>query len=698
MAMVVPGNPYQVTPNASPTGGYGLVEMPEAKYSTENSTKKIDEGLEKIHEYATNWVEKQRDTQVADYSNQIKGFYQTCTNDPELGFKSLKGKNAIVGPDGANVTETRLKEWDTYTKKLTSGIKDPVVRERVKQAADATRLKYQDGLNRHVTQQSIVYRNAVDEESLDIATHDALSDDLEDARGGEMVIKEIVDSKAKQEGVPADYTETLGKVRLMRVEKYIDAGQFQRAKDLLDEDTYMSAVQKHRGRSLLLHAGRATVKKTAENVASNVYQTMFSPESMALRSVAETTGVQHTPDDYQGALALANGDEEKAVQILAYGVDRYEEDVGRAFAEGRGNVDDLVLEDSKEARRALDHYRKQAGDDSFESVVAKVMELIPGIDPLSASNVAKKVRLDRQRVLEVQQIDRDKRSAIAFDNIRKNVSYEDVPDSLKIGLKKTTRQALSDYSNRKAANTLQTDSAVYWDLISDEERLKKMTDEEMIGHSGELSEKDFDEINNYREGLRTGKFKNVRGAKTREIIKGVMADEGLSTPSSKNKKAIYGYVLKAIEDNIVRYIAMTGKEVTPEAIKDETRRAIRTQFFVNLDWGYSLEGFTVKRAVSEGGFLTDTDINKVLDAGLKADGVVDPTKVNRSELLLSISIDLMKPIRGSAEMVEKIRELDPDFIDDIKADFKEKGIDDPTDEHLIRAYFKNKKLFRVQGD
>lgn len=687
MAMNVP-DPYGVDVAISPTKEMGLVEANNNRHSELNALSTLDQSTKDLADMTQKWQDEQDSTRAKDLINQIHGNREDLTNNPESGYKTLKGINALQQPNGQTLQDNVLGKYDEFVSGLLVN-ENSNVKRLVKQYSDADRNSLLNAINVHVIDQGDVYRKSVDERSLDIAMSRALSDDPTESHDGEVAVKWFVDQKAAQDGVEPDYTKTLGKVSMERFLREIDNGNLAGASQILNSENHFSSTDRARAKRMLRNAKKHTAQTLSENVLAEVCEDIYSPKTMALVSVEEATGQKFNDADYETALALADNDEKMAVQILAYGIDEFE----KVFdGDIDANEEDLLRQNSN-AARALSKYEVKSGSEpSADYISTEIVKRVPGIPEASAGRIAKKYLAQRRNALLSQQADRDQKANVAYGSLRSNNPYQSLPESITSGLQKKTITALRDFSDRKQAGSLVTNPGVYWTLIADEDKLKKISDEDLIAYAGELSEQDFDKIWQYRDGLKTGKYKDVKGARTRRVIQDEMKRLGIGG-NGANQKEINGFILESVENRVLQDVALAGKDLTNEEVVNITRQVISTTFSINENWG-GLNTKTVADVQKKGHFSIDSDITSVIDAGIKATGILDPSDTYRSRVLLSIGLMPNKPIEGANEMVQQIDKVDPQFRKRLIAAYKRKhGGAVPDDTFIVRGYFKNKALF-----
>ena len=639
MPMVVPnGDPFAVQQAVGSTQEFGLIGMPKTQFSRLNAAKSLEESSQQFNRLAQKWQEEQDQTRSKDLMNQIQEKTNDLANNPESGFKTLKGINALERPGGKSLSEEIGKSYDDYVSSLLQKGVNKNVQKIVKQFSDANRNQLMNSVNTHLIAQSNEYKKSVSQKSIEMASSMALQDDPRQAEEGVAVLRALIDQDAREKGIEPDYTKKLGDVQFLRIQQAVDAGRLSDASNLLRVNrSDMSATDQVRAKRLIQIARRKQRKQAAEDVVGGIYGEIFSAENQARHAVELTTGSLPAIADYEMALALADGDEEKAVQILGYGVERWQQDVDNAEADGTLINEEAMLADDRNANMALSRYTAdRTAEPTLDMVATRIKELVPGMDEDSLYSASRKVLSREKARRDALQRERDDQASIAYGSLRNGNGFDTLPMGVVQNLKRSTVKALQDYANRKEAGSLVTNSALYWDLISNEDRLKKMTDEDFVALSPELTESDFDDLMNFRQGLKDGKFKDAQGDNLRRTIKDAFSRNGLAMPTDEAGKAAYGYAARNVYDRIRQAMAMTGKEPTSQEISETVSALLNTEFSVKGTlWGTNER--TLAKAIEKGSFVIDGTAEKIIDAGLQAQGIVDPSKTNRTELLLGIA-------------------------------------------------------------
>ena len=699
MPMVVPnGDPFAVQQTVGPTQEFGLVNMPKTQFSRMNAAQSIEESAQQFNQIAQKWQGEQDQTRAKDLMNQIQEKTNDLANNPETGFKTLKGINALERPDGKSLSDEIGKSYDDYVSSLLQNGVNRNVQKIVKQFSDANRNQLMNSVNTHLIAQSNEYRKSVNQKSIEMASAMALQDDPSQAEEGVAVLRALIDQEAKEKGIEPDYTKKLGDVQFLRIQQAVDAGRLGDASNLLQANrSDMSATDQVRAKRLIQVAARKQRKQAAEDVVGGIYGEIFSAENQARHAVELTTGSLPATADYEMALALADGDEEKAVQILAYGVDRWQQDVDNAEADGTLIDEEAMLAEDRNASMALSRYTAdRTSEPTLDMVANRIKELVPDMDEDSLYSTSRKVLSREKARRDAQQRERDDQATIAYGSLRSGNGFEALPMGAVQNLKRSTVTSLQDYANRKAAGALVTNSALYWDLISNEDKLKNMTDEDFVTLAPELTESDFDDLMNFRQGLKGGKFKDTQGDNLRRNIKDAFSRNGLSMPTDEAGKAAYGYAARNIYDRIRQEMVMTGKEPTAQEISEKVTQLLNSEFSVKGTlWGTNER--TLAKAIEKGSFGIDGTAEKILNAGLQAQGIVDPSKTNRTELLLGIAITPTKMVPGASAMVGEIRKVNPGFIEGLSQAYARKhGGVSPDDSYIVRAYLQHSNLFQVR--
>ena len=269
MPMVVPnGDPFAVQQTVGPTQEFGLVNMPKTQFSRMNAALSLEESAQHLNQLAQKWQGEQDQTRAKDLMNQIQEKTNDLANNPQSGFKTLKGINALERPEGKSLSDEVGKSYDDYVNSLLQNGVNKNVQKIVKQFSDANRNQLMNSVNTHLIAQSNEYRKSVNQKSIEMASSMALQDDPRQAEEGVAILRALIDQDAKEKGIEPDYTKKLGDVQFLRIQQAVDAGRLSDASSLLQANrSDMSATDQVRAKRLIQVAAR---KQRNNSVTSKI--------------------------------------------------------------------------------------------------------------------------------------------------------------------------------------------------------------------------------------------------------------------------------------------------------------------------------------------------------------------------------------------------------------------------------------------
>ena len=718
MAMKIPGagNPYAVDVTPNSTQNMGLVEMPDTPFSEGKIAAQIGGAIDKGLELYAKWQDKQDGLQATSLINEMKEGLSKIESDPTTGYLAQKGENAVNRLSGKSLLDEKDEEYRQLRDKLLQRAGNANVKRMVSEYYDATRIGLIDGINRHMIAQQGVIAESVSRKNTELAYKDVQSQDPTTRNSGYHVLKMQAVEAAMRKGVEVDYSQTVGTAAVMDIENHLDRGDVNGASAVLNErQEMMSAEQVQRAKRLIKKGREQVAARQAVDTAVVNYEEIYNKDSLAKDAYKRVTGKNLAPDEYAEALSLAGGDHEKAIRIAVIGIDAYKQRVAKQ-EEAKKEGKDLPLEDKNDplviaANRAARDFNSASSEldrkDGFEDVFNRVRKSNPEMDFESCAKATRKILQAHQQKRYEEQAERDEQSRICFDSINQGNDFDSIPMSAYESLPVETRKAFETYADRHKSGTLQTNTALRWNLITNDELLKNMSDQEFYSLAAEFSPKDFDDLEQRRYGLRSGEIKTPTPRQTIERqVKDAMSITGFDKPKSDNEKMLYGYALEVIVDNLQRDMASRGgAAMSDEEVTKKVAAFKAENFSLDRNWPFD-STYTIGDLMSGDAPTGSSKYDGLLNAGLRdGQGIVDPTNVNRARLLAQILLLPEAPISGANGMVEWIRVNDPAVYRDLEASAKRLyGKQQPDATSMVRAYLlasglvKSKRLEGRKGN
>ena len=638
MAMKIPsaGNPFGVDVARSSVEGLvtpsGSVDRAQAKYSA--FQKQVDD-----------WNAEQDELAANDLINQIRENDEKLKNDEAEGWANQRGKNAVERESGKSLGDENGEKRKTFLNSLNLGAYSYGVRKKVLAFNDAQDAYVRRDINRHLVRENQVFRESVDQENMNNAFKDVLSGDAERVKSGLVAIKGLEDMRANRAGVKAEY-KALGSAFEMLITNAVEANDFGMAENLLKQgESYLSPAGLHRQTRAIKKGKEGAQQKLAVMGAVAQLEMEQQPEAMAAVTFKQMTGLNLNEEEFKTALQDADGDVEVAMETVAM----------NHFQKEMKGADPKTVQSRAAAMRdnlkaQIDLARNASVDDTFLALKKKY----PTMPDEMALTAARKVVVNRQLRQQQQQADRDEQAATVTQSILAGASYDDIPELAKNKLSKKSQAEFALYSQRRASGTLADDVSLVYDLKNNPKRLVAMTDEEFLRCAARMSPATFDELTTLRNEIKSGARPKSISYKLAPKIRDAMSQLGIGKASGTDGKTMAGMAFEILEQRLVEESNLEGRELTAEEVTQRVGKIALSEFEFPENWGWD-DKYSVADLLSGKRIDTDNDVAGVLDAGLKAMNIYDPSDINRTRLMTQILLLPDAPIEGAELMAQHIK-------------------------------------------
>ena len=411
-------------------------------------------------------------------------------------------------------------------------------------------------------------------------------------------------------------------------------------------------------------------KAAAATAAQAATQTVnsLSLESVVKSRLAPATGKDFDPKDFSKATNLVSdaGRPEWAPAAYLLGAEKAKELVDNwtreVFdAQERGDQAAVAklqqqnpLEEALNPQQkvALARYRNtieavRSGDK--DTIRMQVIEANPDLDPTTVEKVTKTIFEQRQYANRVEREERNQRAAQVFTNLHAGTDIEDIPAAQMEGLSDPQRAGMAEYSRRRRLNSFTTDSALFYSLAYDNEKLKNTEWADLYAMAGSFTPKDFDTLANRKVMLEQGAGTKDNSETVIKSVEDTLERQGLK-PEGKTDKAFYSRISRAIADSVIDKVnADFGKGWDDERIRKEVVAAVQTQFTtIGTLWN---SGYKVADFLSKESFWNDKGVRDMADAALKATGYPEPKDLDRSEFLITCFLNPRRPFPGESQFI-----------------------------------------------
>lgn len=694
MPMRIPeaDNPYRVDIERTNTSvdSVGLVAAPEAKNATVNAVQGLTKSSFDVLEKAQKFKKLQDETQSLDLINQLKTEGEKLKNDSETGFKRLKGKDALSMPDGSSIHDTYNGRLQNLVRTLADKAGNPEVRAKFNKFAQDYGYNFQNELNAHTIKQAQEYATSVQNNALKLAYDDAMSGTLDEYDANASVIKGIIDQNAKIKGVEPDYSKVMGTLHADKAALLIDSGNLKIAKSFIEQRKSEMEVRDYlRLKRSITDAQKRLAAAARVNNSIKKYVASMTPYNIARSIYKETTKSDLSEDQYNQSLDLAGGNPVEALQIALIGPDKYKAAVDE-WAE-TGKVPD-VLKGVNSNTKALSTMAQRMGalnGKSLEQMVGVVMDDNPDMTLQDAYATARGVIKKSKQNYGVASENRNHQAGMLLGEMLKGTSIDELPDSQLNALPYSVRVAVKQYQNRAASNSLATDHEAMWELRHNPERLKNLTQLELVNMAKDFSPNDFQWIVQRSNDLKTGRVTDIKANERENRVKNALALQGFKNPTDREGRAINSFLTSNLNDAVAEEELNRGKPMTQEETTQfigkelSTTYTSKTKFLGFIPWDSETDAVDVAKGKS---INIDGTTKDILTKGLQSIGVLDPNDASLTDLILQVKLVPGKPIHGASAMVQALKDEDVKAYDAIKNAYVKRNGRAPTDDQIIRLY------------
>lgn len=259
MAMQVP-NPYAVGVQGERQVETGLVSAPLMQSTANDRAEELDHNQKKFAEAMRNYQDQVDKTRIMDMSNQLQDAVTDITSG-ENGYEKLEGNNALTRPDNRPLWDEVDERYKLASDEIIKKAGNARQRMAIMSISNQMRQGLRESVNSWVIRQNKVYTEAVHADSLNKAGVMALSDDEATSQSGFAAIRSLTKAKADREGVPPDYSATLGALHLDKASTIVTNLGAEAGRDYLRANKgEMTAAQIARLKDVI------EIKKDSENI------------------------------------------------------------------------------------------------------------------------------------------------------------------------------------------------------------------------------------------------------------------------------------------------------------------------------------------------------------------------------------------------------------------------------------------------
>lgn len=707
---------FQVSPGALPQVRVSAPGMPDIAGQQE---QQLGQGLMRAGDaasrYALDVQQQANQIRVDDALNRAKEAALRLTYDKDQGFLSLKGINALERPDGKPLADEYSETLQKQIQDIAGTLGNDAQRQAFDLHADGIVAAMRASAIQHEAREYQTYALSTSEGIQATALRD-IALNWNDTKASDAAVERIRAETYRQAqllGKSAEWQEAQARKQVSNARKvallaaldqnnpiYADA-YLKKYADQMDADDILT-VRGHITHAMdaqigtqaageVLHALQPRIETsdaerafniavgtesggrqfgadgaplTSSKGAIGIAQVMpdTAPEAAKLAGLTWDDNRYKTDASYNKALGLAyfqkqlqdnGGDLAKAYAAYNAGHGRLQDAIKRAETSAKLHANDpavaqhtwldfMPAETQAYVQKNMAEYGAGAGRPP-RPTFAEIDDALRA-DPRLAGNPAryKMARDEAQRLYTEQTAAIKQRDDEAVANAMRTLvqnggRYSDLPTALRASLPPDKIDTVQEFGRKIARGDDTTSPWLYNKLASHPESLARMSDDEFYALRRELSEADFKHFSQERAKL-TG------------------AAPGSNGPGDLNSSAI-----KSTLDARLRTLNIDPTPKDDGGLDAARVGAIR-QF---------VDQYFLAAQREAGKKFTDAEVTQHLDALFAQNVTFRGFFSNSSGPLLT----------------SKVGDIPSDTRDNLKAAFKARGVDDPTDAQLLQAYF-----------
>lgn len=678
MAIKVPGNPFGVDVQVGSTQEMGLQSAKESEFSA----RKQFEGLSGTFGKAMEAMQLDIDETVTrDNMMALNSAVDDVLHNKDTGALNRKGKDALVNVNGLSLNDEVQEELKRRYDSIAKGAYNARQKQALSKYYGNVAMNVQQKISAHVIKQQATYRADVRTKETDNALKGVLSNDPETVKSSLLILKRLAEETARENGLEVDYSDFVGKAQAMRITQMLDNDDLDGAKSVLAEaKNDMSAADYQQASRLVSAFSKQKARLGQIANAEKITEDRYSDYGVAKAAIREATGGVLNEAEWELAMKKAGRDPKKAAMIATIGFDHW---------------DSASTEERAKAKHVGDLFRIKSNDfskQSVEGLVPEVMKLNPKLSYEDARKAAQNIVAKRQSRFAQEQMDRDEATKLAFEMVRKGESMDSIKQTLRVELSADAMKDLEAFQSRMATNSLVTDPGLYWDLTTDPERLKGMSDEAFYRIAKDFTPERYAQLTALRSGLLNGRVALPKESQIDQMVSKAVKEYGINIPKSESGKLVNGYLLDLLSKKLYQkqLLDNRGQPLDEETIRKEIRDFMKTEVTqrdVGMIWW---DSNTTGKAFAEGNTAwVDSGVAEMLDTGITAQGNYEPNDVSRTRVLLSVLVTPDARLPGADAMYEWLAMNKASKLRSLEADYKQEFGIAPNAEQVVKTYIEH---------
>ena len=574
-----------------------------------------------------------------------------------------------------------------------------LIGEKLKQYRADRRLELQN----HAIKQADAYQKSVAQTKSEIAA-EGIAVDPGNIRSVEEKSKDIEDAyRVMHRGEPE---ESVAK----GIKDAVSASLVSGIKALLanDEPEKAQGVLRHyRGgkltaydtlkvQGLIRDALQKKAAAAAAAQAANATTASLQPPSLARTMLAPATGKEYDEAAYTRTSTLVSDagkpewaaaaylvGEAKAKELIGDWTKRVEEAKAKgdnaavAKLQGEDPFADVLTGPQKAALSRYANEMRLVDSGDKEAIRRQVEAANPDADPKIIDRAVKALFTQRQHAQRVAREQANQQAASIFTLLHGGTDIDDIPAAQFEGLTDAQKAGLAEYSRRARLNSFSTDSAAYYDLAYNNQRLKEISWADLYASAGRFEPKDFDNLVNRKVRIEQGANTKDISFEVSKEVENALELVGLK-PDGKTDKAFYSRVARSIADNVIdKANTDFGNGWDTTRIRQEVAAVAQSRLTQSGLWNTN---YKVGDFLSKETFWNTDGLRDMADAALKATGFPEPSDVDRTEFVVTCLLNPRRPVPGESQFVAA---APPSEVAGIRAAYAKAHNGAQPDDHIL---------------
>ena len=319
-----------------------------------------------------------------------------------------------------------------------------------------------------------------------------------------------------------------------------------------------------------------------------------------------------------------------------------------------------------------------------EAIKRQVAAANPNMPPKMVDRVANEIHAERANAERVRRVELGQKAVRVFTMLHGGQSLDQVPPDDLNGFTDKQRAGFAEYARRRKLDSFVTDSALYYSLAYDNQRLKSLDWADLYAMAGSFTPNDFNALVNRKAAFESGGDISNDSRMVTSAVEDSLKRLGYRK-SGADGTALFSRMSRVVNDAIMeKYTADNGKGWDGERVRQEVAKLANTGFIQpGTIWD---SPFNYGELITGEALYGTDNLNDLIDAALKATGYPDPNKTDRTEWMLSyLTAAPSRPLPGEAAFYQRALVLCPEEVKEVVAGYREVYGQAPTAHDVVRA-------------